>query len=429
MIPQIRYGHRTDEKRPDGNIAPDRTVPRTIPFGQRIWGLAADGQELHAPVFNENQVVTDVTRPVNADERHMLRTRDTRITGYEPLLSPAALLDELPLDEVATATVERSRAEVRGVLEGSDDRLLVIAGPCSVHDPGAALEYAGRLRAARERYEADLLVVMRVYFEKPRTVTGWKGLINDPGMDGGHDVHRGLRTARRLLLDVVSLGLPVGCEWLDPITPQYIADAVSWGAIGARTTESQVHRQLASGLSMPVGFKNGTDGDVQVAVDACRASAAGHTFFGVTPNGVAAVVRTAGNRDTHVILRGGRSGPNFEASHVGKALDLIGAAGLPRRLMVDASHGNSGKDHRRQPVVAASIAEQVAAGERGLTGVMLESFLREGRQEPGPPATLTYGQSVTDACLDIETTAAVLDSLAASVRARRRAFLYRTGRD
>ena len=227
---------------------------------------------------------------------------------------------------------------------------------------------------------------MRVYFEKPRTVTGWKGLINDPDMDGGHDVHRGLRTARRLLLDIVSLGLPVGCEWLDPITPQYIADTVTWGAIGARTTESQVHRQLASGLSMPVGFKNGTDGDVQVAVDACRASATGHTFFGVTHHGVAAVVTTAGNPDTHVILRGGRTGPNYEASHTAKALDLIAAAGLPRRLMVDASHGNSGKDHRRQPVVAASIAEQVAAGERGLTGVMLESFLAEGKQEPGPPA-------------------------------------------
>jgi 3-deoxy-7-phosphoheptulonate synthase len=267
--------------------------------------------------------------------------------------------------------------------------------------------------------------VMRVYFEKPRTVTGWKGLINDPGMDGRHDVHRGLRTARRLLLDIVTLGLPVGCEWLDPITPQYIADTVTWGAIGARTTESQVHRQLASGLSMPVGFKNGTDGDVQVAVDACRASAAGHTFFGVTHNGVAAVVTTAGNPDTHVILRGGRTGPNYEASHTAKALDLITAAGLPRRLMVDASHGNSGKDHRRQPVVAASIAEQVSAGEYGLTGVMLESFLREGKQEPGPPPTLAYGQSVTDACMDFDTTAAVLEHLAAAVRSRRK-FLSRT---
>ena len=352
----------------------------------------------------------------------MPRTSDTHITGYEPLLSPAALLDELPLSETAANTVERTRADVRAVLDGSDDRLLVIAGPCSVHDPVAALDYAGRLQPLRDRHREDLLVVMRVYFEKPRTVTGWKGLINDPDMDGGHDVHRGLRTARRLLLDIVSLGLPVGCEWLDPITPQYIADAVTWGAIGARTTESQVHRQLASGLSMPVGFKNGTDGDVQVAVDACRASAAGHTFFGVTDHGAAAVVTTAGNPDTHVILRGGRGGPNYEASHVAKALDLITAAGLPRRLMVDASHGNSVKDHRRQPVVAASIADQAAAGEAGLVGVMLESFLREGRQEPGPPATLTYGQSVTDACMDVGTTADVLDGLAAAVCSRRNAY-------
>jgi 3-deoxy-7-phosphoheptulonate synthase len=353
------------------------------------------------------------------ETRLMPRTRDTRIVGYEPLLSPASLLEELPLREAAAEIVARTRAEVRAVLDGADDRLLVIAGPCSVHDPAAALDYAGRLAALREQSQADLLIVMRVYFEKPRTVTGWKGLINDPDMDGGHDVHRGLRAARRLLLDIIALGLPVGCEWLDPITPQYIADAVTWGAIGARTTESQVHRQLASGLSMPVGFKNGTDGDVQVAVDACRASATGHTFFGVTPVGAAAVVTTAGNRDTHVILRGGRSGPNYEASHVTKTLDLIAGAGLPRRLMVDASHGNSGKDHRRQPLVAATIAEQVAAGEPGLTGVMLESFLREGRQEPGPPATLAYGQSVTDACMDIGTTAAVLDGLAAAVRSRR----------
>jgi 3-deoxy-7-phosphoheptulonate synthase len=355
----------------------------------------------------------------------MSSTRDTRITGYEPLLSPAALLDELPLTDEATTTVQRTRGEVRAVLDGEDDRLLVIAGPCSVHDPRAALEYAGQLSQIRDRCQDDLLIVMRVYFEKPRTVTGWKGLINDPGMDGGHDVHRGLRTARRLLLDIVELGLPVGCEWLDPITPQYIADTVTWGAIGARTTESQVHRQLASGLSMPIGFKNGTDGDVQVAVDACRASSAGHTFFGVTDHGAAAVVTTAGNPDTHVILRGGRSGPNYEASHVTKALDLITGAGVPRRLMVDASHGNSGKDHRRQPAVAAAIAEQVAAGEHGLTGMMLESFLVEGKQEPGRPETLTYGQSVTDACMDFGTTAGVLEGLAAAVRSRRN-FLYRT---
>jgi 3-deoxy-7-phosphoheptulonate synthase len=345
---------------------------------------------------------------------------DTRISGYEPLLSPAALLHELPLGEEGQRTVERTRAEVRTLLDGADDRLLVVTGPCSVHDPKAALEYADRLAELRARYAEDLLIVMRVYFEKPRTVVGWKGLINDPGMDESFDVHRGLRTARRLLLDIVGGGMPVGCEWLDPITPQYIADTVTWGAIGARTTESQVHRQLASGLSMPVGFKNGTDGDVQVAVDACRAAAAGHTFFGVTTVGAAAVVTTSGNPDTHVILRGGRSGPNYSSSHVSKALDLITAAGLPRRIMVDASHGNSGKDHTRQLAVAESLAEQLSGGEHGIAGVMLESFLVAGRQNPGDPATLTYGQSVTDACMNIDMTASALDTLAASVQARRR---------
>jgi 3-deoxy-7-phosphoheptulonate synthase len=350
----------------------------------------------------------------------MSRVSDTRIVAYEPLLSPAALLHELPLGAAEAEAVERSRAEVRAVLDGGDDRLLVITGPCSVHDPKAALDYAARLAALRDQYKDELLIVMRVYFEKPRTVTGWKGLINDPGMDGSYDVHRGLRTARQLLTGILAQGMPVGCEWLDPITPQYIADAVTWGAIGARTTESQVHRQLASGLSMPVGFKNGTDGDVQVAVDACRASATGHTFFGVTEAGAAAVVTTSGNTDTHVILRGGRSGPNYSSSHVAKALDLIGAAGLPRRLMVDASHGNSGKDYSRQPAVAESLAGQISGGERGVVGVMLESFLVAGRQEPGDPATLTYGQSVTDACMDIDMTARTLEILATAVSARRR---------
>jgi 3-deoxy-7-phosphoheptulonate synthase len=334
-------------------------------------------------------------------------------------LSPAALLHELPLGAAQQETVARTRAEVRAVLDGTDDRLLVVTGPCSVHDPKAALDYASRLAGLRERLADDLLIVMRVYFEKPRTVTGWKGLINDPGMDESFDVHRGLRTARRLLLDIVGAGMPVGCEWLDPITPQYIADTVTWGAIGARTTESQVHRQLASGLSMPVGFKNGTDGDVQVAVDACRAAAVSHTFFGVTAAGAAAVVTTSGNADTHVILRGGRSGPNYSSSHVTKALDLISAAGLPRRIMVDASHGNSGKDHTRQIGVADSLADQLTGGQHGVVGVMLESFLVAGRQNPGNPATLTYGQSVTDACMDIEMTTSALETLAASVQARR----------
>jgi 3-deoxy-7-phosphoheptulonate synthase len=295
----------------------------------------------------------------------------------------------------------------------------VVVGPCSVHDPAAALEYAHRLVELRRSFAGELLIVMRVYFEKPRTVTGWKGLINDPDLDGSCDVHRGLRTARRLLLDILGLGLPVGCEWLDPITPQYIADTVTWGAIGARTTESQVHRQLASGLSMPVGFKNATDGNVQIAIDACRAAATPHTFFGVTPVGAAALVTTTGNADSHIILRGGRAGPNYYPRNVADSLAAVTACGQPGRLMVDASHGNSNKDHRRQPDVAAAIAEQVAAGRSGLIGVMLESFLVAGRQELGDPASLVYGQSITDACMDIETTSGVLRELAAAVRLRR----------
>ncbi|HEY1322351.1 MAG TPA: 3-deoxy-7-phosphoheptulonate synthase [Streptosporangiaceae bacterium] len=349
----------------------------------------------------------------------MRHTSDTRVLRYEPLLAPEALLDELPLDDTPGKTVERARSEVRAVLDMTDDRLLVVVGPCSVHDPAAAMDYARRLAGLRDSLADDLLVVMRVYFEKPRTVTGWKGLINDPGLDGSYNVHRGLRAARRLLLDILALDLPVGCEWLDPITPQYIADTVAWGAIGARTTESQVHRELASGMSMPIGFKNGTDGDVQVAIDACRAAAAEHRFFGVTPVGAAALVTTAGNADCHVILRGGRSGQNYHPADVAAALGKLGAAGLPQRLMVDASHGNSGKDHRNQPAVVASLAEQLTAGQAGLTGVMLESFIAAGRQDLADPAALTYGQSITDACMDFDTTTAVLTDLAAAVRQRR----------
>jgi 3-deoxy-7-phosphoheptulonate synthase len=351
----------------------------------------------------------------------MPHTSDTRVQAYDPLLAPAALLDELPLDDGLAKNVEQARVDICSVLDHVDDRLLVVVGPCSVHDPEAALQYGARLRDLARTLARDLVIVMRVYFEKPRTVTGWKGLINDPGLDGTHDVHRGLRTARRLLLDVLELGLPVGCEWLDPVTPQYIADTVAWGAIGARTTESQVHRQLASGLSMPVGFKNGTDGDVQVAIDACRAAATRHRFFGVTPFGAAAVVTTAGNPDCHVVLRGGRQGPNYDQADVSAALATIAECRLPARLMVDASHGNSGKDHRRQPIVVQALADQIAAGEQGIIGVMLESFLQAGRQELQDPATLVFGQSITDACMDIDTTAGVLETLAAAVRERRAA--------
>jgi 3-deoxy-7-phosphoheptulonate synthase len=349
-------------------------------------------------------------------------TRDVRIESIRPLLPPAILLEELPLSAAATATVSRGRDDVRAILDGRDDRLLVVVGPCSVHDPAAALDYAQRLAALAGDLAGELCFVMRVYFEKPRTTVGWKGLINDPHLDGSFAINTGLRRARRFLLDVLELGLPAGCEFLDPITPQYHADAVSWGAIGARTTESQVHRELASGLSMPVGFKNGTDGGargLQIAVDAVRAAAHPHRFLGVTEQGLAAIVATCGNPDCHVILRGGAAGPNYDAAGVQEALTALRAAGLPPRVLIDTSHGNSNKDHRRQPVVAAEIGAQVAQGEHGIVGVLVESFLVEGRQDLVDPARLTYGQSVTDACIDWDTTATLLKDLAQSVRARR----------
>ncbi|WP_026875230.1 3-deoxy-7-phosphoheptulonate synthase [Jiangella gansuensis] len=345
-------------------------------------------------------------------------TGDLRITGFQPLLSPAQMLAELPMDEEHAALVRSSRAEVRRIMAGDDDRLLVVVGPCSVHDPAAALEYARRLKPVADALRDDLCVVMRVYFEKPRTTVGWKGLINDPGLDGTFDVPRGLRIARQLLFDVLSVGLPAGCEFLEPISPQYIADTVSWGAIGARTPESQVHRQLASGLSMPVGFKNATSGDVQAAIDGCTAAGHGHVFFGVDHDGRAAAVSTAGNPDCHVILRGGSAGPNYGPDDVRDALALLQKAQRPGRLVIDASHGNSGKDHERQAVVTGEIAAQVAAGQHGIAGVMLEGFLVAGRQDLGGDA-LVYGQSVTDACMSWDTTEGLLADLAAAVRARR----------
>lgn len=340
-----------------------------------------------------------------------------RTVAVRPLLSPALLRHELPADDRVADTVTRTRTEVADVLDGRDDRLLVVVGPCSVHDPVAALDYAHRLAARAERHAGELRVVMRTYFEKPRSTVGWKGLVNDPGLDGTFDVNRGLRTARRLLLDITALGLPVGCEFLDPITPQYLSDVVTWGSIGARTAASQVHRQLCSALSMPVGIKNGTDGDVQVAVDGVRAAAASHVFMGITPDGLAALITTSGNPDCHVILRGGAAGPNHGPEHVTAALAAMRGAGLPERLVVDCSHGNSGKDHVRQAAVARELAARLAAGERGIAGVMLESFLEPGRQDLGGP--LAYGRSVTDACLGWDTTADLLDELAAAVRARR----------
>lgn len=346
------------------------------------------------------------------------RVRDQRIERVEELVSPDALLADLPLGDERESAVVRGRGEVGNVLDGSDERVLVVVGPCSVHDPAAALDYARRLAERARKLSSDLLIAMRVYFEKPRTTTGWKGLINDPHLDGSLDVNTGLRMARRLLLEVLDYGLPVGTEFLDPITPQYIADAVSWGAIGARTTESQTHRQLGSGLSMPIGFKNRTDGNVQVAVDAVRAAATPHAFAGIDDAGAPAILYTTGNPDGHVILRGGRGAPNHRHEGVGGALELLRAAGLPERLVIDASHDNSGKDPARQLLAAGEIADQVADGNRAIVGVMLESFLVEGRQDLDG-GELVYGQSITDPCLDWEATESILDQLAAAARARR----------
>ncbi len=348
-----------------------------------------------------------------------MKTRDLRIESIRALTPPAALLEELPLTEEGSLTVIRAREEISRILNGEGDRLIVVVGPCSIHDPAAARDYARRLRALADELGRDLRLVMRVYFEKPRTTVGWKGLINDPHLDGSFNINVGLRRGRRLLLDLVELGLPAGCEFLDPISPQFITDLVSWGAIGARTTESQVHRELASGLSMPIGFKNGTDGGVQIAIDAVRAAAHPHSFLGVTERGLAGIVSTRGNADCHVILRGGQGGPNYDAASVQKVLASLRDAGLPPRVMIDTSHGNSEKDYRRQPVVAREIAAQVAQGERGIIGVLLESFLVDGRQDLRDPTKLVYGQSITDACMGWEMTVPVLRELAAAVRARR----------
>jgi 3-deoxy-7-phosphoheptulonate synthase len=346
-------------------------------------------------------------------------TSNLRIAGIRPLVPPAILMEQLPLPVEGARLVHQSRQEMRRILAGRDDRLIVVVGPCSVHDSEAALEYARRLRTVADELADDLRIVMRVYFEKPRTTVGWKGLINDPNLDGSFAVNEGLYLARQVLLDVIAEGLPAGTEFLDPITPQFIADAVSWGAIGARTTESQVHRNLTSGLSMPVGFKNGTGGGIQMAVDAMQAASYPHQFMSVTEQGLAAIVETRGNRDTHIILRGGKSGANYDAEHVQQTLAMLRACGMPERVMIDASHGNSEKDYRRQPFVIETVAEQVAAGERGIMGVMLESFLVDGRQELTDPAHLVPGQSITDACMGWEMTLPVLHDLARAVQKRR----------
>jgi len=344
-----------------------------------------------------------------------MKTRDLHVESNRPLVPPSILLEELPLTEPGSQVIARARDEIIRILNGDDDRLIAVVGPCSVHDPAAALDYAGRLQEQAVALAGDLRIVMRVYFEKPRTTVGWKGLINDPYLDGSFKVNEGLRLARRLLLDLVGLGLPSGCEFLDPITPQFISDLVSWGAIGARTTESQVHRELASGLSMPVGFKNGTEGGIQIAIDAVRAAAHAHRFIGVTEQGLAGIVATRGNPDCHI------SGPNHDAASVRKALASLREAHLSPRLLIDASHGNSGKDYLRQPTVAKEAAAQVAGGERGIVGVMIESFIADGRQDLRDPKQLAYGQSITDACIGWERTVPVLRELAAAARARRAA--------
>jgi 3-deoxy-7-phosphoheptulonate synthase len=348
-------------------------------------------------------------------------TDDLRIKEIKELAPPAHLLREFPCTDAASQTVHEARLAMHRILHGDDDRLVVIMGPCSIHDPRAALEYAQRLREQRTRWAGELEIVMRVYFEKPRTTVGWKGLINDPDLDGSFRINQGLRVARELLMHINELGLPAGCEYLDMITPQYIADFVAWGAIGARTTESQVHRELSSGLSCPVGFKNGTDGNVRIAAEAIRAAREPHHFLSVTKAGHSAIVSTKGNEDCHIILRGGRT-TNFDAASVEAACQELARNGLPQRLMIDCSHANSQKRHENQLAVTEAIGQQLEAGERRIIGVMVESHLVAGRQDLAPGATLaslTYGQSITDACLGWDDSVRLLERLAAGVRERR----------
>ncbi len=345
-------------------------------------------------------------------------TDDLKIINIREALPPRQLHEELPINEAAATTVYEARQAIQGILQGTDDRLLVIAGPCSIHDVEAGKDYARRLKALRDELSRDLVVIMRVYFEKPRTVVGWKGLINDPNLDGSFEINKGLRLARGLLLDLAREGMPAATEYLDLISPQYVSDLVAWGAIGARTTESQVHRELASGLSCPVGFKNSTDGSLQVAIDAIRSASKPHHFLSVTKAGHSAIFSTAGNPDCHIILRGGRK-PNYDAKSLDEAAEALGDAGLPAHMMIDCSHANSRKDPAKQVDVAHSVARQVASGDRRIMGVMLESHLVAGRQDLVADKPLVYGQSITDACMNWDDTIPVLRDLAAGVRERR----------
>jgi 3-deoxy-7-phosphoheptulonate synthase len=382
----------------------------------RTWAVIA--LILPAPMHTLDDPRHD--REIGARDSTLDTTRidDVRIGAVRPLITPALLQERVPVGDDTLALVESSRKAIADVLHGRDDRLVVVVGPCSIHDHGQALEYGQRLKAVADDLSADLLIVMRAYFEKPRTTVGWKGYINDPHLDGSFAINEGLERARRLLLELTTMGLPTGTEFLDLLSPQFISDLISWGAIGARTTESQSHRQLASGVSCPVGFKNGTDGSIQVAADAILAARAPHAFMGMTKMGMAAIFETRGNDDCHAILRGGRS-PNYDGVHVATACDALRAAGLRDQVMIDVSHGNSRKQHQRQIAVANEVAVQIAAGERRITGVMIESHLEEGRQDLEPGVALKRGVSITDACIGFAQTVPVLQTLAAAVRSRR----------
>ena len=352
------------------------------------------------------------------NQANFAKTDDLRIVSIDHVINPDALIARLPITADAAENTARTRREIHGILEGSDDRILVITGPCSIHDTAAAVDYAGRLVPLMARYGDDLRIVMRVYFEKPRTTVGWKGLINDPDLDDTFDINKGLALARQLLLDLNNMGVPAGTEYLDIITPQYVADLISWGAIGARTTESQVHRELTSGLSCPVGLKNGTNGNLDIAVDGIRAASRPHHFLSLTKAGHSAIYTTAGNSDCHIILRGGKT-PNYDAVSVNEAGEKLQQAGLKPRLMIDCSHANSKKIPQNQVRVCEHVASQIARGDRRIIGVMIESHLVAGRQEVIAGKPLVYGQSITDACIDIDTTEKMLDDLAAATRERR----------
>ena len=350
------------------------------------------------------------------------QTDDLRIGNIKPLISPSVLSYYLPISEKASEVVSNARKASEAILKKEDDRLLVVVGPCSIHDTGGAIEYAARLKETAERYADDLLIVMRVYFEKPRTTVGWKGLINDPHLDDSFDINRGLHVARELLIELAEMGVPAGTEFLDTISPQYYADLITWGAIGARTTESQIHRELASGLSMPVGFKNGTGGSIQIALDAIQASSRPHHFLSVTKQGVSAIVQTCGNDVCHIILRGSSKGPNHDSASIADVTQQLENAGITSSVMVDCSHGNSLKDYRNQPAVAQTLCEQIAAGNKSITSLMVESNLVEGAQKlQSNLADMTYGQSVTDQCVSWQTTENMFEAFADAVRTRRKA--------